>query len=700
MGKLPKSKILVVTRDKNMDNRLIEKCKADSRTNEMEIRVTEWVNYSDLKKEIYPIDSWRPTMVVITFDGAKSGDIFSELNADMGVLYQDRTKNKFKFKILHLANIFNPELCILLSTTLTDDRAVEQRMRAAGLKNKETTRVLVITGGHGGIKEDGTGQPLEHNGATGFTNIDFLEYQFYREDCETVGVAPRLGPVQNPVGEAQEKSATARPDCLMNDPSFDQMKFNVLNIKEFYKEGEGDADGLMKFIHEFKPTVLMISWCFSTTCDLAMMLRREGVFGTMFATFDLRTITGNPKAELSDQQRGVLENYRGVKDVVLAGPYGVGKTILLCELAKAAMAEKGWETAKVRIFHDFDGPTSTKLLEYLEDTFKPVGHRDVKVVKKFDLSKEFPGDSHLLVRLGSKMEEEGTRLIVVGDEIHETFEIDDEMCKNLSGFKHTKFLLALAAHKKLPNSLQKIVKLQSQYRNTEKILAFMDFQQEFVNEVRKTTGNPCFLSPFAAAGQADPGESLPKPLSSSPHPVVWLPVTQTQDPVRETIETMKCILSMGDKLEVAVLYNYDGYDHMGFGDTAEEICTVGERELGTFTWKHYQDLDYIGCEAPVVIILGDHPDMEYVSRARNQLVMVTTGEKMELTEEFYSRYKNRRSKFDFTADEEYKGDWRDSLQLSADLGKVKKMGDKRIFQTEFPFLELEKAENEDDGKAQ
>jgi DNA replication protein DnaC len=85
----------------------------------------------------------------------------------------------------------------------------------------------------------------------------------------------------------------------------------------------------MEFIRNFKPTVLMLSWCFSTTCDLAMMLRREGVFGTMFVTFDLRAITGEPKAELSDQQREVLENYREVKDVVLSGSYGVGKTILL-----------------------------------------------------------------------------------------------------------------------------------------------------------------------------------------------------------------------------------------------------------------------------------------------------------------------------------------------------------------------------------
>ena len=191
-GNSPKSKILVVTRDKNLENRLIEKCKADTRTNEMEIRVTKWVDYPSLKKEIYPNDPWRPTTLVITFDGKESDDIIGKLNADMGLEYQ--SSRKFKFKILNLANIFNPEQCILLSTTATTWRGVKPQLKAARLENKPTTRVLVITGGHGGIKKDSKGQPMEHNGATGFTNLDFLEEKFYINTCETVGVAPRWDP--------------------------------------------------------------------------------------------------------------------------------------------------------------------------------------------------------------------------------------------------------------------------------------------------------------------------------------------------------------------------------------------------------------------------------------------------------------------------------------------------------------------------
>ena len=179
--------------------------------------------------------------------------------------------------------------------------------------------------------------------------------------------------------------------------------------------------------------------------------------------------------------------------------------------------------------------------------------------------------------------------------------------------------------------------------NTQKILAFMHFQSEFRNEVSKTTENPDYQHCTRLFNQADPGESqqsLPKPLPSSPHPVVWLPVPPTQDLVRETLEAMKCILPTGGQLEVAVLHA--AWMH-GCVDAAKEICRAGERELGTFTWKHYPVPDYRGCEAPVVILLGYGFWMEHISRARNQLVMVTTGEKMELTEEFYSKYEHRKS---------------------------------------------------------
>ena len=62
---------------------------------------------------------------------------------------------------------------------------------------------------------------------------------------------------------------------------------------------------------------------------------------------------------------------------------------------------------------------------------------------------------------------------------------------------------------------------------------------------------------------------------------------------------------------------------------------------------------------------------------------------MVLIEEFYSRYKHRRSKYDFTDErspyQAVEGDMRDMLQLAADLGLVQKMGDKRTFHHQGPI---------------
>jgi len=400
-----------------------------------------------------------------------------------------------------LEQCFDPEQCILLSSSTTKKgewnnyRGVKEQLRDACLE--KNNRVLVISGSHGQIGKDTKGQALEHNGFTGFTKSNLLDYQLYRKDCETVGVAPRSKcNKQKPVGEAQEKAVTAKPECLMNDKSFDQIKFNVLNIAEFHREEEGDAEGLMKFICDFRPTVLMISWCFSTSCDLAMMLRRKGIFGTMFATFDMRVITGNPKAELSDEQRKVLEykKYsREMKDVVLAGPHRSGKTILLCELAKAAMAEEGWETSQVRIYNRAGGKT---ILENLGEMLKPQ-HRDVKVEDVCELD-EFPEESHVLMKMGSKMEEKEARLIVVGDNLTQ---LDEALINDLKGFANTKFLLAMSSNDNpiwqvLPesSSLQPVFHLRQMdipLHNTKQTLAMAGLEGNTeVKELGNIVGSP------------------------------------------------------------------------------------------------------------------------------------------------------------------------------------------------------------------
>ena len=88
---------------------------------------------------------------------------------------------------------------------------------------------------------------------------------------------------------------------------------------------------------------------------------------------------------------------------------------------------------------------------------------------------------------------------------------------------------------------QQMVKLRSQYRNTEKIHAFMHFYRRFCNELKKTTGNPDYQ--LRTTSYSFPGWNPSTiPGEGAAAPCCLAPVPQPQDLVGETIKAMKCIL--------------------------------------------------------------------------------------------------------------------------------------------------------------
>ena len=89
-GNSPKSKILVVTKDKK-DKELERKCSEAQRTNKMDIRVIEWEDYPNLESLIFSDDTWRPTTLVVTFDDGESRTVIKNLRDDMRVEYQKGT---------------------------------------------------------------------------------------------------------------------------------------------------------------------------------------------------------------------------------------------------------------------------------------------------------------------------------------------------------------------------------------------------------------------------------------------------------------------------------------------------------------------------------------------------------------------------------------------------------------------------------
>ena len=64
---------------------------------------------------------------------------------------------------------------------------------------------------------------------------------------------------------------------------------------------------IYKLFSQFKPDIIMLAFCYSFNSDVSMLLRRCGIFSIMVLSHDLKMLTKNPKAELNEIQRDLLE---------------------------------------------------------------------------------------------------------------------------------------------------------------------------------------------------------------------------------------------------------------------------------------------------------------------------------------------------------------------------------------------------------
>ena len=164
--------------------------------------------------------------------------------------------------------------------------------------------ILIITGTHG-----------TEAGVSGLTDMDRLDHFYYVEDCEMVGVknGPSRRRVPIPSSEwntrvpmmtkPAEKLDPLPPGCFYQDDVLKTMDIRVANMAYYH----GHSQKLLDDITELNPAVVILAFCYSINSDLSMLLRSRGVFGTMLITHDLRLITGNPRAQLSNLQKELLK---------------------------------------------------------------------------------------------------------------------------------------------------------------------------------------------------------------------------------------------------------------------------------------------------------------------------------------------------------------------------------------------------------
>ena len=98
---------------------------------------------------------------------------------------------------------------------------------------------------------------------------------------------------------------------------------------------------LVDFVDEKKPDLLIIAWCYSTNGDVCMELRRNAILSRMIVEAEMRNIEIED-AELDSDQVEVLKKAEDptIKDIILTGGTGSGKTIIGAEVVKIWMARQ------------------------------------------------------------------------------------------------------------------------------------------------------------------------------------------------------------------------------------------------------------------------------------------------------------------------------------------------------------------------
>ena len=97
---------------------------------------------------------------------------------------------------------------------------------------------------------------------------------------------------------------------------------------------------LVDFVDEKKPDLLIIAWCYSTNGDVCMELRSNAILSRMIVEAEMRKI-GIKDAKLNSDQLDVLKKAQDskIKDIILTGGTGSGKTIIGAEVIKIWMAQ-------------------------------------------------------------------------------------------------------------------------------------------------------------------------------------------------------------------------------------------------------------------------------------------------------------------------------------------------------------------------
>ena len=367
-----------------------------------------------------------------------------------------------------------------------------------------------------------------------------------------------------------------------------------------------------------------------------------------------------------------LESETNYYGFLTKGHFGSGKTMLGVEAAKIKMARFLEKKEEVIVYvatfnksqligHSFN----YKLLneEFKGKYFQDQDENNVKISHWTDFISDFAQSQEnentkdkriilksvksVLMTIGEVMEKYNKKVIIMIDELsieHSCIKSSRNYEANfscLSQYKNVHFIICLRPHvtiytyegidfelimpNKQQNQLYKTLKLR--HRNNHMILKFLRFwqHQNFAKFLRDDGLTRAWvINPRITHETILDSKYLPPLLQGMEHGVIWIDITSLNKTKSFTSIVSEIFQNLPEIPSVAIIYH-------GTADLLSTLCTdefkIAKKlkETNKGFLGPYQEIDFNGKEAEVIIYVSQPQDIELhaLSRARRLLILVT-----------------------------------------------------------------------------
>ena len=360
------------------------------------------------------------------------------------------------------------------------------------------------------------------------------------------------------------------------------------------------------------PSLIVLAYCFTRRSQVDDILRAAGVYAAPILLQEQASVTEGKYLILDETQKMIIKKFsrKENENLFIWGPSGSGKTLVATQVLDILATQKRKNGEEVKIIVASYGASDTaELLSDMKKRYLP-GYQDVadyvpvrKLCENIGVKYDPYQPQDTIQRILDTLSEQSVRTVILIDEIIPCAEgANSADWSGLRTYPNINCILALSTVSNTdslfsvtpPTDNILSTRLCTPYRNSFHIRNYLR----------------CLIS---HAGRGYISMSEDHELDSDCLPPGGKPVwVERTDLVKDTevLEYIKNIVTVGHS--VTVLYDYD--------ENSETSAWCSDKG-----WRYKYGRDIFGSEDQVIICFGDCVrSPECVSRARNQLILVTT----------------------------------------------------------------------------